>query len=310
MSFPATTERMAPRCRICGSTDTFAWRKSGLAESVSPDDLRITDARYGLTLGLARCRGCGFRFADSEDVARLDALYAELDDPGYEESQTPRVLQMEWLVQLVRQHHPTAKTALDVGAATGLLVSAARRAGLDAIGLEPSRTLSEVARRHHEVPVLTGVLPHPELSGKRFDVVFLVDVIEHVADPLALLRRCAEHLQPDGLLLVVTPDVESFAARLLGPRWWHFRIAHVGYFDRRSLGVALERAGLRAEQWLRARWFFDVGYLASRLESYLPVGAVNRFAQRTPGLRRLYRSVVPVNLFDSYAVLARPAGPQ
>jgi SAM-dependent methyltransferase len=306
MSLAVPTECSAAGCPICGSTDTFSWRKGGLEGSVSPEDLRITDARYGLTLDLARCRHCGFRFADSEDVARLDHLYADLDDPGYEQSQTPRRLQMEWLVRTVRERHPAAKTAVDVGAATGLLVAEARRAGLDADGVEPSRTLSELARRHNGVPVLTGVLPHPDLLGRSFDVVFLVDVIEHVAEPLQLLERCAELLAPDGLLLVVTPDVASLAARALGRRWWHFRIAHVGYFDRRSLALALERAGLRAEGWLRARWFFDVAYLASRLESYLPVGPLNRLAQRTPGLRRLYRSVIPVNLFDSYAVLARP----
>lgn len=282
-----------------------AWRKSELQSGVVPSDLRITDARYGLTLDLARCRACGFGFADSEDVAQLDDLYADLDDPGYEGSQTPRLLQMEWLVRTVRQHHPAAKTALDVGAATGLLVVSARRAGLDAIGIEPSRVLSEVARRHNKVPVLTGVLPSPELVGRRFDVVFLVDVIEHVAEPLELLRQCADMLAPDGLMLIVTPDAASLAARALGRRWWHFRIAHVGYFDRHSLEVALERAGLRAERWMRARWFFDVAYLASRLESYLPVGAINRFATRVAGLRRLYASVIPVNLFDSYAVLAR-----
>lgn len=301
-------EARVPHCPICGSADTRPWRGGAIASDVSAEDLRITDARYGLTLPLARCRPCGFGFADSADVARLDALYAALDDPGYEETQSPRLLQMEWLARTMRRHHPSAKTALDVGAATGLLVAAARREGFDAIGIEPSRALSQTARERNHVPVLTGILPHPELAGRHFDVVFLVDVIEHVEAPLEMLRHCAELLAPGGLMLIVTPDVASVAARALGRRWWHFRIAHVGYFDRRSLGVALQRAGLRAERWMRARWFFDVAYLASRLESYLPIGWFNRFARQVPGLRNIYRSVIPLNLFDSYAVLVRRAG--
>ena len=95
---------------------------------------------------------------------------------------------MEWLVRTVRTLHPTAKTALDVGAATGLLVAAARRDGLEAIGVEPVAR-SRGAREQNGVPVLTGVLPHPKLMGRRFDIVFLVDVIEHVANPVDLLRR-------------------------------------------------------------------------------------------------------------------------
>lgn len=301
-------EGRTSHCPICGSADTHPWRGGGVATDVSAQDLRITDARYGLTLPLAHCRSCGFGFADSADVARLGQLYAALDDPGYEETQSPRLLQMEWLARTMRRHHPNAKTALDVGAATGLLVAAALREGFDAIGIEPSLALSETARERNHVPVLTGILPHPELAGRHFDVVFLVDVLEHVEAPLAMLQHCAELLAPGGLMLIVTPDVASVAARTLGRRWWHFRIAHVGYFDRRSLGIALQRAGLRAERWMRARWFFDVAYLASRLESYLPVAWFNRFARRVPGLRRLYRSVIPVNLFDSYAVLVRRVG--
>ncbi|MBS0323927.1 MAG: methyltransferase domain-containing protein [Proteobacteria bacterium] len=47
--------------------------------------------------------------------------------------------------------------------------------------------------------------------GERFDVVFIGDVIEHVANPGALLGFAARHLQPDGRLLVATPNPYSRA---------------------------------------------------------------------------------------------------
>jgi SAM-dependent methyltransferase len=165
-----------------------------------------------------------------------------------------------------------------------------------------------VAREQAGIEVLHGVLPHPDLSGRCFDLVFLVDVIEHVADPVGLLRLCAAHLAEDGRMLVVTPDASSLAARVLGRRWWHYRVAHVGYFDHSSLERALAEAGLCAERWVRARWFFTVDYLATRVESYLPVAAVNRLARRTAPLRWLYERVIPLNLFDSDAVLLRRIG--
>ena len=294
-----------PRCWVCESTDTRAWRDGEAIEGLRPEDLRITDSRYGLTLSLSRCARCGFRFADRAEVARLDALYAELTDPGYEGSQEARRLQMRHLVELARSLHPDARTALDVGAASGLLVAETARAGLDAIGVEPSRSLVEVARAQHGVRVLQGVLPHPELEARSFDVVFLVDVIEHVADPVGLLGLCADRLAHGGVLLVVTPDFSSVAARVLGTRCWHYRLAHVGCFDRRSLERALERAGLRAERWERARWFFPVHYLAQRMESYLPVAWLNRLAARVAPLRWLYARVIPLNLRDSHVVAVR-----
>jgi SAM-dependent methyltransferase len=186
-------------------------------------------------------------------------------------------------------------------------VEAALRAGFDAIGVEPSASLATVAREQG-LPVLTGSLPHPDLDGRFFDVVFLVDVIEHVAEPVTLLARCAERLADGGLLLVVTPDVDSFAARVMGRRWWHFRLAHVGYFDRRSLERAFGRVGLRAERWVRARWFFPLSYLAERLERYLPVSGFNRLAAQSRPFKSLYERTIPLNLFDSYAVLVRRSG--
>ncbi len=306
---PEPSRESAPpvsTCWACGSRETRRWRAGTAHDRLRPEDLAITDSRYGLTLPLSRCDACGFRFATGPELERLIALYASLDDPGYAESEEPRRLQMRRIVALARGHHRGASSALDVGAASGLLVAEAARQGLDPTGLEPSRALAERARRDG-LRVLCGVLPHPELRGRRFDLVFLVDVIEHVRDPVELLRACREHLAPGGRLLVITPDASSAAARLLGARWWHYRLAHVGYFDRRSLERALERAGLAACAWERARWFFSVGYLAERLGRYLPVSRLSRGLERVPGGRWLYQRTLPLNLFDSWAVIARGA---
>jgi SAM-dependent methyltransferase len=299
------TETATVACWVCGSSRLDPFKPGNLDAALASEDLRITDARYGVTLPLVRCLNCGFRFATSPDLGRLDELYAELEDPGYEGSQESRELQMRWLVELARKAHPAAKTALDVGAASGLLVAESGRQGLEAVGVEPSRSLVSVAREQAGVELLHGALPHEGLEGRRFDVVFLVDVIEHVADPVGLLARCVEMLAEGGVLMVVTPDAGSLAARLLGQRWWHYRVAHVGYFDRPSLDRAFERAGVRVVRRVRARWFFSVDYLAARVERYLPVGRWNRFARRFAPLRWLYRRVIPLNLFDSDAVLLR-----
>ena len=129
----------------------------------------------------------------------------------------------------------------------------------------------------------------------------LVDVVEHVGDPVALLRACRGH-GSGGHLLVVTPDAASVAARWLGRRWWHLRLAHVGYFTRPTLTDALARAGLVAERWWRPGWVFEVGYLVERVGSYAPPAALGRPPHgKTSGPRR----TVPLNLYDSLAVIVR-----
>jgi len=285
-------------CWVCGCARSRLARARALDRPLAPDDLRISDARYGLTLELRRCAACGFLYARGEDVAELTSLYRAMDDDGYVDSEGPRRVQMRWLVDRARHLHPAARSLLDVGAGSGLLVAAATDVGMQAVGVEPSRSLARRARTLG-VGVHEGVLPHAALDGHRFDIVTLIDVIEHVADPIGLLRGCAARLRPDGRLIVVTPDVSSLAARLLGARWWHARLAHVSFFEPRTLTSAAAGAGLEPVSSLRPPWTFELGYLAERLEAYAPVGPLRRAVAATPVLRSALGVHVPLNLHDS-----------
>ena len=297
------TTNSSTACWVCGSTTVRLWKGCSIQRPLEPSDLHITDSRYGLTLRLWQCENCGFIYADSVAYDDLVALYSQIDDPGYLESLSGRNLQMQWLVDQALRFRPYAKTMLDIGAGAGALVQAGLSRGLQAEGVEPSAALVEAARRRFGIELVQGAFPQARPSRDSYDMVFLVDVIEHVADPVDLLRACSGALSSGGVLIVVTPDVRSVLARILGKRWWHFRLAHVGYFGRRTLSLTASRAGLQPLHFFRARWFFPIGYLAERLTRYLPVGPVNRLAERTPFLRALYKQVVPLNLFDSWVAI-------
>ena len=293
-------------CWICGGTETRIWKGSGAPRRLQPDDLRITDSRYGLTLPLRQCAECGFVFAEQVDHRELVSLYSQLEDTDYLASLEARNLQMNWLLEKAIAAAPAAKSLLDIGAGAGYLVQAGQRRGLLADGIEPSAASVAAGRRLYGVDLVHGAFPDVRSPRSEYDLVFLVDVIEHVADPVGLLRACREVLSPAGTLVVVTPDVRSLAARAFGSRWWHYRLAHVGYFDRRTLGLAARRAGLTANRFFRARWCFQVRYLCQRLARYLPVARLNGWAEKFFVTRALYDRIVPLNLFDSWVVLLTP----
>jgi SAM-dependent methyltransferase len=219
-----------------------------------------------------------------------------LEDPDYEVGREQRAIQQRRLLELVQRLRPAGRL-LDIGAASGILVEEALAMGYKAEGIEPSTWLQGVAQRKG-LPVYSGVFPSPRTNGP-YDVVTIVDVIEHVTEPLELLQAVRKVLAPDGLLLIVTPDVNSVSATLLGWRWWHYRIAHIGYFNRRTLTTLLERAGFATVQSGRPVWYFSLDYLAERITSYLP------WVSRLSRPEFLKRTTIPVNVHDSLYVLCR-----
>ncbi len=253
-----------------------------------------------MTLTLYRCRDCSFIFCDDREVPELSGLPERLIDPVYELTAAGRLQQMRRLLSLGRQACPEARTILDIGAATGILVAEARAQGLEAVGIEPSHALVETARRTRRVTLLQGTFPHPALAGQRFDLIFAIDVIQHVADPVGLLQSVEQTLAPGGLALITTPDIGSLAARLMGRRWWHLRLSHAGYFNRRSFGRAAETAGLSIQASSSATWFLPLFYVSERVAVYAPfLRPVNRAASALPLLKRLWKTTVQINVRDS-----------
>jgi 2-polyprenyl-3-methyl-5-hydroxy-6-metoxy-1,4-benzoquinol methylase len=258
--------------------------------------LQITDAHYGKTADIYVCDSCGFR--QCFDLDTKLALYEDMDDASYEATRRERTLQARKLLAHISRFR-SAGRLLDVGAGSGILVGEAMNRGFDAWGVEPSRHLQARAQQYG-LRVVHGVLPHPEIAAP-FDVVVAIDVIEHVADPVALLQGMAALLARGGVCAIVTPDVGSLAARVMGWRWWHYRMAHIGYFTHDTLKMAASLGGLEPVSITRPSWYFPASYVAVRGLSYLP-----KF-MRPPVPRFLERVIVPINLYDSlFGIFRKP----
>ncbi|WP_419908181.1 class I SAM-dependent methyltransferase [Hoeflea sp.] len=283
-------------CWVCGSENMALANRGNLPQTLGSEAFQITDQGYGRTADIHRCADCGFlQCSDLPDVLEY---YEDMDDTGYEDTRAQRALQARRLLQTIAPFKPGGRL-LDVGAGSGILVDEALQAGYHAEGIEPSVALQKRAAAS-ALSVHLGVLPDPSVRGP-YDCVTLIDVIEHVPDPVGLLTDIAGVLKDDGVCLIVTPDVRSWAARLMRWHWWHYRIAHIGYFDRSTLTRAAGAAGLQILSISRPTWYFPASYLMERVLSYAP----NRL--RPPVPRMADKITVPLNLFDSYALICRKA---
>ncbi len=132
---------------------------------------------------------------------------------------------------------------LDVGAGDGSFLSAMRRRGWEVHGVEPDPRARERALREHGVALTPGTIDDVP-TEERFDAVVLDNVLEHVPDPVATLRRAWSLLRPSGRLVVLTPNAKSLGHARFGARWRGLEPPrHLFLFSRRALATAAERAG-------------------------------------------------------------------
>lgn len=100
---------------------------------------------------------------------------------------------------------------LELGCAHGGFTALLTRAGFRARGLELDASVAALASRTFGIEVLAGPLEEQDIAPGSLSAVVLMDVLEHLPDPVGLLRRVARLLAPDGVVLVQTPSFPTGA---------------------------------------------------------------------------------------------------
>ena len=134
---------------------------------------------------------------------------------------------------------------LDVGCGSGGALGVAGALGWEVTGVEVDEAAAEKARRFTSEIHVGDVLSAPFAAG-RFDVVTAFHVLEHVPDPVAVLRRMLRWLAPGGLLIVEVPNAGGLGAAIFGKAWSGLELPrHLSHFSPETLTRAVELAGGR-----------------------------------------------------------------
>jgi SAM-dependent methyltransferase len=140
---------------------------------------------------------------------------------------------------------PSGGSVLEIGCGSGLMLAAFRRRGWRVLGIERNEAAAEIGRQAFHVEIVSSpieALP-PEA---RFDLILMFQVLEHIGDPVGLLRECAKRLLPGGHLVANVPNFSSWQSNFAGANWFHLDVPrHLNHFTPETLESALERGGLR-----------------------------------------------------------------
>lgn len=238
-----------PLCPVCGGAE----QKPLMV--VSCLDARVYHPSFSPIRRWVQCQRCGHGFANPRPSAA--ALARAFDDPAPSHLvswQYDKLTTWSDIVHDIWQRRPSGRW-LDVGVANGSLAGVAQDYGYEVVGVDRHPGYAAQVRQLG-VEFLLGDIATLDLGERRFDVVSLGDVIEHVPDPKSVIKRVAALLEPAGLLWLSTPNYEGVwtRARRDEDAMWK-EGEHLHFFGLRSLRRLLADAGLEVMDYRLSKRF-------------------------------------------------------
>lgn len=241
-------------CRICQNTATrsfnhlgFNWERCRKCKSI----LKVLTEEEYLSLNPGYDPG---HYYDSDDIAQVrESLEVENKKAT--------------LLKHLGARHPEGLKLLDIGCGMGGYLIAAKELGMDVLGIEPSEDHSRVAKNILQLPVINDYFSLSKIQPRKFDLIILSHVIEHILYPEKFVKEILEVLNPDGILVMMTPNAASSYYDLLGRFWSMIRpVDHVSLLSRNSF-QAMKLDGIVSMRFKQSEypWEFAASVASSLL---------------------------------------------
>lgn len=214
----------------------------------------VIDTKAGFDV--IECKTCGFKHViPIPTPEELGELYKE----NFYDTEKPRYFKeveedLEWwnltyhnYYQLFENYCPKAsRRLLEIGSGPGYFLKCGKESGWEVLGFEPSKQASEYSRRFGVNVVNEFFSDNEAEKYGRFDVVYMNTVIEHLPDPISLIKSVRGALKPGGIICVVSPNEYNPLQNILRKNldydpWWVAPPQHINYFNFESLKKLLER---------------------------------------------------------------------
>lgn len=222
-----------PKC-ICGGDEYEVVHKGEWVDKVG-----------GLSFSILRCLNC--------DLLRTFPVPKETI--ATEEETKHRLKNLElWksfgkeLVELTKRYQENKKLkVLDIGCNLGIFVKLAEENGWEAVGIDTDEKVIKLGREKFRVNLRNTKLEEAGFKSGEFDVVVLEHTLEHIFEPLKLIRIIRKIPRRGGIIIVRVPNVEGLPIKiqnLRGEIWYGYNPRqHVWHFTQKTLRQLLESEG-------------------------------------------------------------------
>lgn len=221
-------------CNLCHSTQGWLIGEKG---------------RHGQRLRTLLCQECGLAWTDpTPSKEELEKFYVDDYRELYKGTFEPkskhtyragRLALKRW--NRLAPYLPPGGRLLDIGSGGGEFLYLMREQGYEVAGIEPNRGYGEYAQRTLDLPITVSFIgDHLPVDGE-FQVVTMFHVLEHLRDPLAMIRMVAERIGKNGVLIIEVPNLLSILHAPNQP--YHY--AHLFHFSPKTLTLLGALCGMR-----------------------------------------------------------------
>ncbi len=232
-------------------------------------------------LHIVLCRNCGLRYLNpriKESAMRKryeqKAYFSGEDGSGYDNYHVQELslrLTFRRFLKNLKKVIPQAENLLEVGCGYGFFLDEAKDFFPSLTGIELSAEAGRAALETSGAQIHIGTADSLPTDTKDFDVIIMLNVIEHIYEPVRFLLSLRERLASGGVMVLATPDIGSFWYRIMKKRWPSFKLPeHVAFYDKKTLADLLERAGFQPAETVPYPHAFPMGVMAKKFGVELP----------------------------------------
>lgn len=247
---------MAVRCPLCHEVGQFKKYYSGFPT-------------------LYKCSECSFVFQDEKTIKTNYEDSYNLDFTNKSEWMYParRDVLMD-ITRRIKQQTGPGKI-LDIGCGDGHFLYLCKNEGFDISGVEYDRNLSEYANKKAG-NVLPGKYDKQMFPENYFDVITMIQVLEHIPEPQKILEIAKYHLKPDGIIVIEVPSIHA-------PHFLLYNLtrmkkfvnnprgiihSHCNYFSVRTLTRLLNDCGFIEHDLVTGRWKHKYGGTLKKIATF------------------------------------------
>lgn len=217
----------------------------------SENTLRIKEEEFLVV----RCNSCGLTYLlNPPDESEIYEDYYQIEFKGDDYRKDSSFAHLREIFEINSQRVELIKKLaslsedfkiLDIGCGSGLFLKSCKDAGINGAGIDVSNNALNFARNEFGLDVYNKSTEDLKNEGKRYDMITMWHVLEHITEPINELRKIKELLSPNGCLMIEVPNLNSIKFKLSGNKWkgGNHPLYHRSFFTSKTLRETLIKSG-------------------------------------------------------------------